>query len=286
MTDSRIYELLDSHQLSARFLRPVSGGDINDSFQVQMYSGETCFLKVNRRAAPPEIITTEYEGLRFMHEYGVSNIPQSVRLLQNIDTAGLLMEFYPASAENPDWDQFYSDLARMHLTTRSHFGGNDNFIGRLPQKNNQFPDWSTFYIENRLKPQIRWASEQGRLPHSINKKIPGLYKNIHSICPQEKPALIHGDLWGGNILTTQKGILIIDPCPHFGHREMDLAMMDLFGGFPVGGSSFEKYTDLYPLAPGWPSRVTIYQLYYLLVHLNMFGLGYQARVLEIINRFT
>lgn len=285
MTDYRVTRLLDAYDLALRQLRPVAGGDINDSYQIHTHSGATWFLKLNRRGAPKEIISTEFESLVLLQNRGVRNLPRSFRLLENEDTAGILMEFHLKSVHDPDWTQFYEDLARMHRITDDQFGGEDNFIGRLPQQNTQCESWEAFYVSYRLEPQIRMAVERGRLPSDTGAKTDRLYSTIREICPEEPPALIHGDLWNGNILPTDNDVLLIDPCSHFGHREMDFAMMDLFGGFPQVPYQ-EAYQAVYPVEPGFENRKEIYQLYYLLVHLNIFGLGYLNPVERIIDKFT
>lgn len=285
MIENRVQTLLEKYEIALNSMRPVSGGDINDSYQIHTHSGETWFLKLNRKNAPKEIITTEYESLILLKKYGVKNIPGSFTLLENKTTAGLLIEYYESSPTNNNWDQFFSDLANMHKTSGEQFGGKNNYIGRLPQKNTEHHSWKDFYITCRLEPQIQTAIDQKRLSLSVISKVNSLYHRIKDTCPEEKPSLIHGDLWGGNILITQKKTLLIDPCAHFGHREMDFAMMDLFGGFPPV-SSQTSYNDIYPIEPGFDLRKEMYQLYYLLVHLNIFGLGYLSRVEQIIHKFS
>ncbi len=115
--------------------------------------------------------------------------------------------------------------------------------------------------------------------------LSGFYKNISEEIPQEPPALLHGDLWSGNYITNEEGLpCLIDPAVCYGPREMDLGMMKLFGGFPE--EVFREYNASFPLQPGWEERIPLWQLYYLLVHLNIFGSSYLPQVKNIIKRFS
>lgn len=284
--DRRVLQLLDLLKISPRSIESVTGGDINDSFRITDEEGRIYFFKINRKGSPKEIITTEAEGLTRMKDFGVRFIPQDLRLAKSDTDAGLLMPFY--EYQEPDdraWVDFFESLARMHLISAEYFGGPDNFIGSLPQINTPRNNWPNFYYDHRLLPQLEQAAQKQYFTNDEQENWSLLYQVIADRCPVEKPSLIHGDLWNGNILSTTEGILLIDPCPHFGHREMDLGMMTLFSGFPVE-SYIRYYNAIYPLAPNWEDRMEIYQLYYLLVHLNLFGTAYLPGVKRIIRQLT
>ena len=170
----------------------------------------------------------------------------------------------------------------MHLNSADLYGWkHNNYIGSLFQANSFYNLASQFYIENRLRPQIELARRQGYL----EKDLTNFFKNITHLIPQEAPALIHGDLWSGNYLIDNTGApVLIDPSVSYSHREMDLAMMHLFGGFP--SQVFNVYQEEFPLPPDWEERIALWQLYYLLVHLNIFGSGYLARVESVISRYS
>ena len=156
-----------------------------------------------------------------------------------------------------------------------------NYIGSLLQYNEEKTNASDFYIEMRLKPQLQMAKNRG-YDLKISEKF---FHNCSSVIPQEKSSLVHGDLWSGNYLVNQSGeVCLIDPAVAYAPREMDLAMMQLFGGFHK--DLFAAYQEVFPLEPGFNNRVSLWQLYYLLVHLNIFGAGYKAQVDSIVKRFS
>jgi len=137
-----------------------------------------------------------------------------------------------------------------------------------------------FYITCRIEPQIALAKNQGFLPgFDLNQ----IYNKIDSIIPGEQPCLIHGDLWNGNVLYRSNDCFFIDPSISYSHREFDIAMMDLFGGFDQ--LVFDRYDEILPVEKGWKDRQDLFQLYYLLVHLNMFGSTYENDVKRIIRKY-
>jgi fructosamine-3-kinase len=150
--------------------------------------------------------------------------------------------------------------------------------------NHQDDDWPRFYVEHRLNVQLRMSRDAGLLS---GNEIPGenvMVRTVENLCPNVTPSLIHGDLWGGNYLISSEGIpCLIDPAIYYGHHEVDLAMSRLFGGFDTG--FYSAYHELMPYAPGSEERNDIYQLYYLLVHLNLFGPSYYHRVKQLLTRY-
>ena len=171
-----------------------------------------------------------------------------------------------------DWPAMARMLARLHRNTGDRFGwGSDNWIGLSPQKNGWSEDWLVFYRDCRLLPQLKRAN--------LLKDSERLLENLDSFFKTYRPvpSLLHGDLWNGNAgFLKDGGPIIFDPAVYYGDREADLAMTELFGGFP--GEFYSCYDELFPLAPGYKIRKHLYNLYHLLNHLNLFGSGYLGQV--------
>ena len=156
----------------------------------------------------------------------------------------------------------------------------DNFIGSLPQYNYHCRSAADFYIEQRLQPQFTMAGQRGFVFDNLN----ACYRNMRDEIPNEASSLIHGDLWGGNFMVNEQGLpCLIDPAVAYASREQDIAMMHLFGGFDT--QLFEIYNEEFPLQQGWKDRLPLFQLYYLLVHLNLFGDSYYQSVKRIVDKY-
>jgi len=160
-------------------------------------------------------------------------------------------------------------LSTLHHQSGPRFGwARDNYIGLSPQQNGWCDDWLEFWVTRRMEPQISWAREQG-----FDVSMPPM-RLLEKHKPQ--PALLHGDLWSGNAGFTAAGPVIFDPAVYYGDRETDLAMTELFGGFPR--AFYRAYDEAFPLEPGYEKRKHLYNLYHLLNHLNIFGGGYLGQV--------
>ncbi len=183
------------------------------------------------------------------------------------------------------WKNFASKLSALHRTTITFFGlDHDNYIGSLQQSNKQHTNWNTFFILERLEPQLKKAVDEKKLPAAIHRSFENLFRRLPEIFPEEAPSLLHGDLWSGNYIAGKSDrVCLIDPAVYFGFREMDIAMMKLFAGYhPL---LFEHYHELFPLQKGFEERTDICNLYPLLVHVNLFGGQYVERMQTIISRF-
>lgn len=267
--------------------RRVSGGSINQAARVEISGEGSCFLKWNT-TADSEMFQKEVLGLELLAEAG-SGLRVPEVMLQ--ETAGdgtgfLLLEFIEqGSPKKESAGHFGKQLARLHSVTHEQFGLEEsNFIGRLPQSNRWHDNWTDFFIEERIDPQLEMALNAGRLNSNIVESFDALYKDLDNIFPKEEPALLHGDLWGGNYFYDSEGqAVIFDPAVYYGHREIEMAFTYLFGGF--SSSFYESYNREDPLAPGFENRKDIYNLYPLLVHTNLFGGSYARQVVSIIKRF-
>jgi fructosamine-3-kinase len=162
----------------------------------------------------------------------------------------------------------------MHRQTNDKFGlDHDNYIGSLNQSNKFHSTWAEFFIEERLMPQLKIAFDNKIIQRSFTRLADQLFPRLHNLCPVERPALLHGDLWSGNFMPTQDGSpCIYDPAVYYGHREMDIAMTKLFGGFD--DNFYDAYNENFPLEKEWLKRVDLCNLYPLLVHVNLFGGSY------------
>lgn len=160
----------------------------------------------------------------------------------------------------------------------------DNYIGLLPQSNHRHNTWAGFYFRERIEPLVRQLIDSGAFDVSVSRAAGGLYQRLEQVYPAEPPALLHGDLWSGNIMALASGgPAFFDPAVYYGHREMDIAMTLLFGGFHQ--RFYDVYHEVYPLQPGWRERVELSQLYPLLVHACLFGGHYIRQSIQILQRW-
>ncbi|WP_103867378.1 fructosamine kinase family protein [Aquimarina sp. I32.4] len=198
------------------------------------------------------------------------------------DIAFLMLTYIDSGKKNDDfWEMFGEKLALLHQQKQSCFGfENDNYIGSLFQQNQLCDSPYKFYTTQRLQPQFELAQQKGYVFSELNV----FYKNIEDEIPNEQPSLIHGDLWSGNFMIDKKGTpCLIDPAVSYAPREMDIAMMHLFGGFD--SQLFDVYDEIFPFIDGWKNRLSLWQLYYLLVHLNLFGDSYYNQVKTIVKSY-
>ena len=262
---------------------PVGGGCISPTARLRGDGGEQAFLKWGVPGdTPPGLFAAEATALRALGDAGALRVPE---VLAAGDTGGgwLLLEWLePGRATARTWRVLGQGLAALHRSRAERFGWpRPNFIGSLPQANDWSASWAEFWRARRLEPQLEAAAHyfsaaDRRRFQRLLEALPELLAEVE----EEGPSLVHGDLWGGNLHVTADGTpALIDPSTYYGHREVDLAMSELFGGFD--GDFYRAYDEAWPRLPGYRERRrAIYQLYYLLVHVNLFGGGYVGSTLS------
>lgn len=257
--------------------RRVGGGDINDAYEVRLADGRRAFVKTRAGAAPGEY-ATEAAGLRWLGESGAVRVPEVIEATD----AQLALEWIEDGARLSA-EELGRAIARMHRAGAPAFGAlppgapGPFRIGPLDFPGAMGEDWPAFYAEHRLLPLL----DRAGLSASGRAAVAAVCERIADLAgPPEAPARLHGDLWGGNIL----GACLIDPAAHGGHREVDLAMLRLFG-WP-GDRFLAAYEEVAPLADGHADRVDLYQLLPLLVHAALFGGGYAASVERAARRYA
>ncbi len=261
--------------------RPVGGGCINNGMRLETDSSQTLFLKTNR-SAPSDMFAREVEGLNALRVEDGPRVPEAY--LHGADF--LLMEdLSPASRAADYWPTFGRQLAALHNHTNPQFGfDQDNYIGSTPQSNNWTVDGYEFFAQHRLGYQARLARERGLLDKKDLARVESLASRLSELVPEQPASLSHGDLWSGNATTDADGApAIIDPATHYGWAEAELAMTTLFGAFSE--AFYRAYEEVRPLDEGYQERYSIYNLYHLLNHLNLFGRGYLGQVQTILRRF-
>lgn len=276
MNVDALFEFLELDHIEKRKL---SGGDINEVYHL----GDFVF-KVNSADDYPNMFLKEESGLKAISQ---ACLTPKVFVVEIYEEAQYIqMEYIQEGEKTAEfWESFGVDLANLHQVSSNQFGfEEDNYIGSLHQKNAWKSSWEEFLIEQRLLPLIEMAVNSGEVNYVEAKVIEGFYKRINEIYPDEPAALLHGDLWGGNFICGEGKAVLIDPAVYYGHREMDIGMMHLFGGFD--NKLFDRYNEVYPLEKNWRQRIKINQIYPLLVHVNLFGRGYWMQIAEILRPFA
>jgi protein-ribulosamine 3-kinase len=264
--------------------RSVGGGDINAAYRLQA-DGVDWFIKLNR-AALSEMFVAEAAGLKEIMASGQIQVPAVVSHGQYDGQAYLVLSYIELHALRGASARLLGrQLAYLHKIQQPFFGWiSDNTIGTTPQHNARDSDWIRFWQQQRLGKQLQFAAANGytgRLQKKAEKlleKVPLFYSTY-----QPQASLLHGDLWGGNVASDYRGNpVIFDPACYYGDRETDMAMTELFGGFSE--DFYKAYHDEYPLDSGYKTRKTLYNLYHILNHLNLFGSGYQHQAENMIDQ--
>ncbi|MGD1946635.1 MAG: fructosamine kinase family protein [Croceivirga sp.] len=267
-------------------IKSIAGGDIAFAQKVKTLS-HTLFVKSGRFPNAQTLFKCEVEGLKAIKKTGAIDVPK-IRGTYSIDsTSCLIMEFVASkSPDQNDYRQFGQKLAQLHSVQISEIFGfeKNNFIGKLPQNNAHQEDWATFYITNRLQPQLKMALENGMMQTAQIPSQEKMMTTCKELIGEVVPSLLHGDLWSGNYVIAADGTpFLIDPSVYYGHNEVDLAMTRLFGGF--SSDFYAAYHEIIPPHENQAPLMDIYQLYYVLVHLNLFGSSYIGTVLRILKKY-
>lgn len=271
--------------------QPVSGGDINEAYHLLLTNGDEAFLKMNRNAGK-NFFPAEANGLKAMGETG-ANVPKVFACGQTAAGTWFLLLDYEkhAPATKDYWPLLGRMLANMHLSDTEKFakGGafgfyEDNFIGATVQINKPKPGWAEFFRDARLGVQMKLADQY--FDRDDRRCCQRLLDRLGDVLPEpQQPSLLHGDLWSGNVMPDRNGCpMLIDPAVYVGHHEADLAMTELFGGFPP--AFYGAYYEIIPREAGYEDRRDLYNLYHLLNHLNLFGGSYLASVRRILKRYA
>ncbi|HEX2255046.1 MAG TPA: fructosamine kinase family protein [Thermoanaerobaculia bacterium] len=273
--------------------RTVSGGCIHDARLVELADGQRFFLKADV-GVPADLFEREAEGLAALAAVGEIRVPAAPLPGRAGDTVFLLMEAIstgrPGSGFFADFGRRFARFHRAsaHRGPAGRFGfDHDNYLGGTPQPNPWCDDWTEFFRRHRLAHQLELARRGGRSDPELHRLGERLLARLGDWLdvPEEPACLLHGDLWSGNFLADDAGApVLVDPAVYRGHREADLAMTHLFGGFDA--AFHRAYEEEWPLPPGSAERLEIYQLYHLLNHLNLFGAGYRGRCLAILRRYA
>lgn len=271
------------HSVNVRNAQYLPGGCINDAVHLETDQADF-FLKWNDRKYE-DMFNKEALGLDLLRKNFPYNVPQVYGKGRVESRSFLLLEFIERGSIRPDyWTNLASGLAQLHRVTHLQYGlDHDNYIGRLEQFNQWRDDWVDFFVEMRLEKQLELAVANGYVEANFLRKFRKIYSKLSWIFPHDRPALIHGDLWSGNLIIGSDGNCgIIDPAVYFGSREMEISFTRLFGGFD--SEFYSAYQQEFPFEPGFEERVPVYNLYPLLVHLNLFGMSYYGSIEQTINQ--
>jgi len=254
----------------------IAGGDINEAFAVRLADHRVVFVKMH--ADPPAgMFAAEAAGLDWLRE-GPLRIPRVLAA----GARWLALEWLALTAPvpSPSLAALGRGLAKLHQLGAPAFGfPTDNFLATLPQHNAPAATWPEFYVERRLRPLAELGLARGRMP-DVRAALDALAARPDRFGPAEPPARLHGDLWWGNVAACDGEPVLIDPAVYGGHREVDLAMLALFGALPE--TLLAAYREVWPLAEGWRDRLPLHQLYPLTAHAVLFGGGYGAQVARVL----
>ena len=286
----------------------LSGGDINKAYALHLNNGKHIFMKANAKQNAA-FFTAEAAGLSAIAKTGTIGTPEILCTGtddgEDVGYSFLLLKYIDGGKKRADyWETLARNLAAMHNADTSGFFDyeveepshshsqpqpqfgffQDNFIGARPQSNTPNESWISFFRDQRLAPQFKDADSY--FSPTDRTKITKLLDHLEDFLVEpEKPSLLHGDLWAGNVMCGPDGnAMLIDPACYVGHAEADLAMTELFGGFPI--EFYEAYKEVYTLQAGYENRRDLYNLYQLLNHLNLFGPTYLGPVLSIVGEYV
>jgi fructosamine-3-kinase len=262
------------------------GGDISQTYIIYTNKGKY-FIKVNAAMFGLDFFEKEARGLATLANAGSLKVPRPLFDGKFHQQIYVVMEYLEKGTPAADfWPDFGRSIAGIHRHTRDQYGLEyDNYIGKLRQHNENRPSWHEFYSSQRIMPLVYKAEKNKMLPSDTVCHAEQMCAKLYSLIPEEQPALLHGDLWKGNFMVYKTGkAAIFDPSVFYGHREFDLAIARLFGGYDE--AFYQAYNETYPLMPGHIERLDIFQLYHLLAHLLLFGGHYREDVMNILKKYS
>jgi fructosamine-3-kinase len=282
--NGKITKEIESFRRSAvKKSESLSGGCISNAYKVTFEDDTSFLIKINDHS-PADMFIKEAHGLKELQKANAIKVPEVILY----DEGFVLLEFITSVTKKKNFfEEFGRKFALLHKFTADEFGFyEDNYIGSTPQINindeTTKKNWTSFYFNKRLLYQFKLAEKNGYADSRLRDAFIKTEDKIEFILggSDEMPSLLHGDLWSGNYMTDENGeACLIDPAVYYGHREADLAMTKLFGGFSQ--LFYDSYNESFPLREGWKYRENIYMLYHVLNHLNLFGSGYYAHALSL-----
>jgi fructosamine-3-kinase len=265
----------------------VGGGCINETHRIN-FGNKKFFCKINSATKFPHLFQKEANGLKLIAQEHVIKVPAVIDCFETNGQQVLLLEWVNEGERTESfWKKFGEQLATLHQVPNEHFGLNeDNYMGSVPQSNQQTSNWIDFFIHQRLQPLIDNCLSQNLLQPKNQLQFESLYKQLPSIFEQEqKPSLLHGDLWSGNFMCNQnEEPVLIDTAVYFGHPSIDLGMTTLFGGFRY--AFYEAYNYHSPLPPNYKEQWEVCNLYPLLIHLLLFGRSYLSQIERTLHNYN
>jgi protein-ribulosamine 3-kinase len=269
-------ELIDFHFLYC--------GNFNLAARVETKAGKY-FVKWNK-GDHEGMFESEAKSMELLRETNTVHVPKVYGYGKKDDGSYLMLDFVAESTKKEDyWENFGTKLAELHNITNEKFGLHfNNYVGALRQINDFSEDGIQFYLEKRLNIQLERAYKAKFIDFKLYSDLNNIFSKVTSLFPKEKPSLLHGDLWSGNIMVGANGhAALVDPSAYYGLREAEIAFTTLFGGFKK--EFYDAYTHSKPLEPGFKDRIDLYNLYPLMVHLNLFGGGYLESIKQIVKKY-
>ena len=286
MPVSKLQNFLSNKLLSAvTEIKPIGGGCINQTYKI-ITADRHFFCKVNSASKFPHLFEKERNGLALIEKQNIIKVPKLIAYDILDDLQILILEWIEEKSKNDQfWKIFGEQLAYLHQISNEQFGlDEDNFMGSMPQSNKQHKNWISFFKEQRLQPLVKTCMDNNLFSSKHQGQFEMFYQRLPQIFSDEKPALVHGDLWSGNYMSRSSHPVLIDPAVYFGHPAVDLAMTNLFGGFDK--KFYEAYHYHNALPVNYEEQWRASNLYPLLIHLILFGKTYLPKIQQTLDDFA
>lgn len=267
-------------------IHPIGGGALNQNYKILSDLG-LFFVKMHPVGNLPKLFESEQLAIKSIRKTSTVAAVNPIGIVEFNDKKIFFLDFVEQTPPSKNfWGDFGTSLANLHKCSRVNFGfGEDNYLGSYLQKNKPSNNWDSFYIHNRLMPAVKSASKQLLLNESHQGKFERFNDLAEFAFTQEAPSLLHGNLRRHHVLTSHEGnALLCNPSSYYGHREMDIAMTKMSGGFEQ--AFYEAYFATYPLSSDWEIRLDFCQIYYELVNLCNYGAPYLPAVEARLNKWV